>query len=137
MQETGRVVEVYPNQTAKVAFANSDACGKCGACSLFGSGKKTERLIVAQNPLSAKKDDRVEVQINTSSMLVISFMVFIFPLVMFMLGYSFGDTFLPKSAHNLRAISLGFTLMAFSFYITSKFDRFVGKKHSARIIKIL
>jgi sigma-E factor negative regulatory protein RseC len=76
MTGKGLVLEVLGNE-AKVQISKSSACGhdctSCGACS-----NPTYEITVL-NPIGAKNGDSVEIETRTSSVLGVSFLLYILP----------------------------------------------------------
>ena len=75
---TGKGLVVFVSGTeAKVQISKSSACGhdcaSCGACN-----NPTYEITVS-NPVGAKKGDRVEIETKTSSVLGVSFLLYILP----------------------------------------------------------
>lgn len=76
MTGEGTVVAVFGDE-ARVKISKSSACGhdcaSCGACS------NPAYEIRVLNPVGAKSGDRVEIQTKTSSVLGVSFLLYILP----------------------------------------------------------
>ena len=76
MTGEGLVISVSDTGTT-VQISKSSACGhdcaSCGACN-----NPTYEIIVS-NPIGAKKGDRVEIETKTSSILGVSFLLYILP----------------------------------------------------------
>jgi sigma-E factor negative regulatory protein RseC len=88
MEELGRVVEVKGN-FVKVVIPTKEACKKCGACLITALGK--EAVAEAENKARAKVGDMVKVEIREKTALLAAFILYGFPLILFFLGYFFGD----------------------------------------------
>ena len=84
MISTGKVIEVYDDK-AKVLFIRESACGgNCSSCAGCGGRTLTAEVI---NCINAKPGDKVLVESKTSKVLLSAFLVYIFPLVVFILCY--------------------------------------------------
>lgn len=93
MTGEGVVISVSDTGTT-VQISKSSACGhdcaSCGACN-----NPTYEITVL-NPIGAKKGDRVEIETKTSSVLYVSFLLYIFPVFILIISalvcesYNFG-----------------------------------------------
>src|SRR5690554_3763680 len=87
MREIGHVVSIEGN-FAKVVIQRHAACGDCGACQI-GQEKMTMEAMV-RNPISAKVGQQVEIETETTNILKASFIMYVFPLILFVLGAFLG-----------------------------------------------
>lgn len=83
MFEIGKVIKTE-EQKATVILGSSEYCEKCKIC-LFD--EKGQRTLKVDNNIGAKIDDSVEVFIPEGMISKLSFSVFIFPIMTFLLGY--------------------------------------------------
>lgn len=83
MKETGKIVNIE-NGLAKVKIMRNTVCGDCGACQIGQDNLVMETL--AKNPVSAKIGDQVEIETQTIDILKASFIIYTFPLLMFIVG---------------------------------------------------
>ncbi len=90
MKNTGLVTECI-NGDVKVRFIKESACGgncaSCGAC----SSKPVE--IIIKNTLGAKPGDKVEVESDTSHILLWAFSLYILPLIILIAAYLTMDNY--------------------------------------------
>ena len=137
MIETG-IVSKIQKDTALVTVVKGEQCKGCSACDAFGEGSAE---LLAQNDLSAKVGDRVEVEIDPKQVIRHSAIVFLLPVFSLILGYFLGVNYLTKiglSEEGAGIIgSLG--LMALTFVGIFFYDRLLSKSDevNARIIRIL
>jgi len=136
MKETGRIRRILKEDIAEVEFKSSSACSKCGKCSLGVSG---DVFIEAVNKIGAKKGDKVEVEI--SSVVSSSFIVYILPVIFIVLGYFIGVQVHPLWGLKISMESLGIVFalifLFISFVLLKLYDLFVSKigKPCAEIIR--
>ena len=107
MVERGTVVGINGGDV-DVMFKRTSACGKCCACGMMvGSDEMT---IPLKNTIGATMGDKVIVEFSGKKSLKSSVIVYVFPLVFFvvgiLLGYSFGNVVFHGSVHRL-AVSDG------------------------------
>lgn len=121
MREIGTIVDIKDG-IAKIRIQRNSACGSCGACHV---GK--ENMIMetsAPNILSAKIGDQVEIETETTNILKASFIIYTFPLILFIigtfLGYLISSYTLFKDWSNTVGFIFGVLFMAFSYFIIKK-----------------
>jgi positive regulator of sigma E activity len=85
MQVSGKVVEIYNNNTAKVEIIRNSMCGEhcsgCSGCSL------TSSTIIVENSCNAQKNDEVLIITGKNRVLSLSFLTFILPLLSIVVFY--------------------------------------------------
>lgn len=87
MVECGTVIETDGN-IAKVLFHRTSACGKCNACGF--EKNQQEMVIVTENTLHAKVNDKVTMEIVPGGIFKASAYAYVFPLCMLILGMAAG-----------------------------------------------
>lgn len=139
--EEGIVIAVGAS-TARVRTIRSGACDTCasrGACSTASGGKEME--VEALNVAAAKLDDRVVVRFDSASLLKISFLLYIFPVLSMIAGAVLGHLATPKLGFNGSTLSvvcgIAFFLLAFVF-IKSREKKMAGKDtYRPKVVRIL
>lgn len=100
-------------------------CGKPGQCkacsSSFCNIKTREFRALNSSFLELKNGDEVEVYISPARTIAYSFMVLIFPLIMFIAGYYLANVFFGISSEGLRALA-GLSGMAAGFILSFIFN---------------
>lgn len=91
MRETGSIIAVS-GKTATIQLLQGDKCEGCNVCSAFGENKMH---VDALNNIGAKVGDLVEVDVEPKEVLKSSMIVFIFPLLMMIVGYFVGGKIAP------------------------------------------
>ncbi len=89
MRQIATVDEVFA-QGVLLSVRRESACsGDCHKCA--GCGAVTQTLqITASNPIGACKGDRVYVESSTATVLWAAVLVYLLPIVCFLLGYALG-----------------------------------------------
>jgi sigma-E factor negative regulatory protein RseC len=139
LREKALVVENKGND-AKVEILRSSACDHCRACSV-GTEKKP-LFVWAKNPLKARVGQLVEVEMQASTMLLATLIVYVIPLVAFIagigLGYSGAGFFHIKSTE-LFSLLIGLIFMGLSFlgihFYSQNAEK--SKKYFSNIVNIL
>ena len=86
MTQEGIVTKLFPNGMAEIAVTRMTACGgNCGSCEscMLQSEVKT----LAKNLVSAQPGQRVLIESRSSAVFGALFLVYVMPLVFFLLGY--------------------------------------------------
>ena len=86
MKESGKVTRIIGPGLAEVEIKAISACAKCGICHFDRAGTLS---IEANNDIGASAGDAVEIDIPEGSVVLSSFLIFIFPLVAFFVGFIF------------------------------------------------
>ncbi len=69
--------------------------------------------IIVPNTLGVKKDDRVVVGVNSAPMLFLSFLLYVFPIILLIIGALIGDFLAPVLEFNSSVLSIGFGFLLF------------------------
>lgn len=90
MQQLVKVLSCAPDGTAKVACIRQSACsGDCHKCSGCGAVEQT-MIFTARNPIGARAGDTVTVESATGPVLKAAAVLYMLPLVLFIVGYIVG-----------------------------------------------
>ena len=90
MQQLVKVLSCAPDGTAKVACIRQSACsGDCHKCSGCGAVEQT-MIFTARNPIGARPGDTVTVESATGPVLKAAAVLYMLPLVLFIVGYIVG-----------------------------------------------
>ncbi len=138
----GIVIKVN-SSTAWVKCTRSAACESCKAkdfCDTVG-GSDDDVEIEAINAAKAKVDDRVTISFKTSSLLKVSFLVYMVPVLFLILGVVIGDKIAAIFNYDQSIFSvlagLLFLLAAF-FFVKTKGSKMSKKdEYKPKIIRIL
>lgn len=137
--EQGIVIKLGAD-TAWVKTTRSSACEGCaskGSCTAVGDDMEVEALNIA----GARIGDRIVVSFDTSPLLKATFLLYVFPIIVMIIGASVGLKL--ADAVNMDA-SAGSALCAFLFFFAAvAFVKFKGNKmaekeeYKPKIIRVL
>ncbi|MDL1969372.1 MAG: SoxR reducing system RseC family protein [Candidatus Desulfofervidaceae bacterium] len=113
-EEIGTVVETW-NQKAKVMVKRSSECERCKASGLCGMLNKQYMVLEAENPLGAKKGQKVVVSLTSEEELKAAFIVYGIPVIGFFIGALLGCWLNIGNNQNLSVFffSILFLVLAF------------------------
>lgn len=123
MKKNGIVVDTMNDDTkAKVVVYRSEACGSCDSCA--ACDQKPITMEVA-NSLQAEIGDQVTLEISDSAFVRSSFMIYLVPLALFIIGIVVGTVVLDNMGIQNEALTLVFGLagLFISFLIGRIVDR--------------
>ena len=93
--EDGKVIRIEDN-IAVVALEKGEECEGCKACCAISSDDSNVMIAKVQNSLEAKEGDRVKIQITPSQTVLASAIVYMLPLVLFILGFLLGSLLIAR-----------------------------------------
>ncbi len=138
----GIVTKIY-SSTAWVKCTKSAACESCKAkdfCDTVG-GSDDDVEVEAINAALAKVDDRVTISFKTSSLLKVSFLVYMIPILFLIMGVVIGDKTAPLLNYDQTIFSIitGFLFLfaAFLFVKAKGKDLSAKEEYKPKIIRIL
>jgi sigma-E factor negative regulatory protein RseC len=139
--EQGLVIRVDSTGTW-VQTGKSEACESCsskGACHTLGGGKAAEVPVL--NPIGAGIGDRIVLKMDSSRLLKATFLVYMFPILMLILGAGAGEWISRSAGLNSTAAPalLGFAGLAAGLLIMRILANRLARKdeYRPRIVKIL
>jgi sigma-E factor negative regulatory protein RseC len=139
--EQGLVIRVDSTGTW-VETGKSEACESCsshGACHTLGGGKAVEVPVL--NPIGAGIGDRIVLRMDTSRLLKATFLVYMFPVLMLILGAGVGEWIARSAGLDSPASPalLGFGGLAVGLLIMRVLANRLARKdeYRPRIVKIL
>ncbi len=138
MQQIG-IVRAVKGDFATVEVSRKSACegchakenGECSACVSFGGKSVTSKAI---NDIGAKVGDRVVLESASSTVLLYAVAVFLFPLLLGIVGYFVGGLFGGSVPSYIGAV-LGFVLAFVIVWAT--LNKYAEKHTAVRITQIL
>lgn len=138
MRQTGIVKEVHEGY-ALVAVSRKSACegchanvdGNCSACVTFGDKETSAK---AENSIGAAVGDRVIVETESRTVILYAAAVFLFPILLAVVGFLVGTLFVLDAAPYIGAL-IGFALAFFIVWLT--LDRTAKKRLDVKIVRIL
>ena len=139
--EQGLVIRVDSTGTW-VKTGKSEACESCsskGACHTLGGGKEVEVPVL--NPIGAGIGDRIVLKMDSSRLLKATFLVYMFPILMLILGAGAGEWVARSAGIDSPALPalLGFGFLAAGLLIMRVLANRLARKdaYRPRIVKIL
>ena len=139
--EQGIVIKT-DSRTAWVKTIKSASCAGCsakGSCHSKGAGEEME--VNAINEAGARKGDRIVLSFETSSLLKATFLLYVFPILLLIIGAAIGQEMAPKFDFNPSGFSaiMGFIFFFAALLIIKTAANRLAKKNEYRpkIIKIL
>jgi sigma-E factor negative regulatory protein RseC len=139
--EQGIVIKT-DSRTAWVKTIKSASCAGCsakGSCHSKGAGEEME--VNAINEAGARKGDRIVLSFETSSLLKATFLLYVFPILLLIIGAAIGQEMAPKFDFNPSGFSaiLGFIFFFAALLIIKTTANRLAEKNEYRpkIIKIL
>lgn len=145
MEEEGSVVKLE-NGYAIVQTEKGSACSGCGSkasCHAMGGNDGKIMEMRAVNEINAKAGDRVIIAIDSVVLLKSSFLVYIVPLVIMIVGGVMGDSYarehMPASDPDLVAGATGIICLIISFLGIKLWSKGLEQKaqYRPKIIRIV
>jgi sigma-E factor negative regulatory protein RseC len=139
--ERGIVVRTAPG-TAWVKTSRTSACEGCsehGSCHMSEDGREME--VEAVDTVGAKVGDRILIGIETGKLLKVSFMLYIFPVLLMLAGAVVGQQAAPALGLNPDALAVAVGIGSFlvAFIIIRSRSRRMARTdcYRPRVIRIL
>ena len=105
---------------AWVKTVRSKACESCDACdSCESNDKSKEQIVQVSNTINAREGDRVVIGFKTAPLLKLTFMLYIFPIILLIAGAATGQSLAPRfgTDPSLTSLLAGLASFALSFII--------------------
>ena len=135
------VVTSANKSIAWIKTIRTTACDGCEAkdnCEILNS--KNSMHFEVKNTLNAEKGDRVVVGIQTKSLLFLTFMLYVFPVFLLLIGALTGKklAFILKTDQNLTSMFFGFSLFFLAVFIIKKINNRVtqNSRYKPFLVKI-
>ncbi len=112
--EDGIVTHATPD-TAQIKTIRSAACESCASKDSCGVGHhpSQEMTVTVKNTLGVEKGDKVVIGIESGPMIFLSFLLYIFPIILLIIGALIGAALAPTLEINESFLSMG---LGFSFF---------------------
>ncbi|HCY84501.1 MAG TPA: Fis family transcriptional regulator [Desulfobacteraceae bacterium] len=118
------IVTQSNDKTAWVKTTRSAACESCSSKDSCGTSHhgSQDMIVTVKNTLCVQAGDNVVIGIETKPMLYLSFLLYVFPVLLLLVGALVGDTLAPLIDMNksLAAMLLGFFSFAAAFLVVRK-----------------
>ncbi len=115
MIELGRVLKRLDGGRVEVEVIRHTDCGDCKICGSFTDGKPNS--LVARNLIGAGEGDTVRIEVEPKRMMGLSALVFLLPILTFVVGYVLVMVFIGQGTTGQTALSIagGLAVMVLSF----------------------
>ncbi len=116
MIETGRVLKRLDGGRVEVEVVRGEDCGDCKICAGLADGRPN--TLVADNPVGADEGECVRIEIEPKRMVGISALVFLLPVLAFVVGYALVAIFVGQGTAGQTALGVagGAVLLVLSFF---------------------
>ncbi len=98
--------------------AACESCSQKDSCGTSHHGTK-EMTVRVKNTIGVKPGDAVVIGMESKSMILLSFLLYVFPIILLIIGALIGDSIAPTLGMNqsLLSMGIGFTFFALAFII--------------------
>lgn len=121
------IVTTADKTSAWIRTVRSGACEHCASKNSCGTVQEQKaHIIQVNNTLNVTSGDHVVIGLKTSPMMYLTFLLYVFPIIMMIIGALIGDTFSEQFNMNpsVSSVITGFLFFGLSFY-------FIQKKNNA------
>ncbi len=133
LEQFGEVISV-DDATAVVKVRRHSACRECGRCGLgITGGEAIDPVVEVNNPIGARVGQVVKITMDTKKMLLVSFVVYLVPVLSLILGIILGQFMIDSlelaaegRTGEIASIVLGIFLMVVTFVFIRRWDKKVG-----------
>ncbi|MCP4670922.1 MAG: SoxR reducing system RseC family protein [Desulfobacula sp.] len=130
IKENG-VVTRSDSSTAWVKTIRTEACEHCASKDSCGSsGSFEEMIITVKNTINVKTGDHVIVGLETSPMLLLTFFVYVFPIISLTIGAIIGNSIAPSFQKDPSFVSMvtGFLFFGLAVCLVKLKNNSLSKK---------
>lgn len=124
MKNFGTIIAL-DDENALIEVKRSTSCGeKCGSCA--SNCKNKTMVIGVKNTLNAKIGEKVEVESESKRILSIAFLIYIFPIIMFILGVYLSNLimgYMGKGINELVSIAVGIVFVVVILLMIRSYDK--------------
>ena len=122
MTQTGVVTRLLDNGQAEVAVDRVTACNHCSGCGECIYGKKI--MVEAANKIFAQPGERVVLESETRTILQVTLLIYMLPVVMLFAGYAAGALLGLGEEHCILSAGIGLGIGALlATYLGKRFKR--------------
>ncbi|MCP3942023.1 MAG: SoxR reducing system RseC family protein [Desulfobacteraceae bacterium] len=117
------IVTKASQTTAWIKTIRSGSCEGCSSRESCGTSHNSmEMIVTVKNTLGVKKGDQVVIGLETKPMIFLSFLLYVFPIILLMIGAIIGDSLAPtlKMNQSLCSMTLGFLFFGAAFLFIRK-----------------
>ena len=129
--ENGIVTKASP-ATAWIKTIRSAACESCSEKNSCGTShhESKEMTVVVKNTLAVEPGDTVVIGVETKPMIYLSFLLYVFPIILLVIGAIIGDSIAPSFQWNksITAMAVGFSFFGLAFLVVRNQQARMSKK---------
>jgi sigma-E factor negative regulatory protein RseC len=117
------IVTRTDRSTVWIKTIRSGACEGCSSKDSCGESHNAKEMIVTvKNTLGVQTGDQVVIGIETKPMIILSFLLYVFPILLLIAGAVIGDSLAPALGMNnsIFAMILGFSFFGAAFFFIRK-----------------
>jgi sigma-E factor negative regulatory protein RseC len=125
------IVTTANASVAWVKTTRSSACEHCTSKDSCGtSGDQKDMIVMVKNTLNVGKGDHVVIGLETRHFLYVSFLLYVFPIILLFIGAVIGNSLAPYLQMDPSLVSMisGFLFFGVSFYIIRQKNNSLAKK---------
>ncbi len=125
------IVTSATDSTAWIKTIRSGACEHCSTRNSCGTAENQKEMIVTvQNTLKVEKGDHVLIGLETGPVLFLTFLLYVFPIILLTIGALIGNSIAPVIQMDPSIISMifGFSFFGLSFYFIRKKNNSMSNK---------
>ena len=125
---------IVTNANASVAWVKTTRSGACASCSsregCGTAGDQKEMTVTVKNTINVEKGDHVVIGLETGPLLLLTFFLYVFPIILMIIGALIGNSLAPSFQVNPSFASMisGFFFFGIAFYIIRKKNTSLSKK---------
>ncbi len=127
------IVTTADTSTAWVKTIRSGACESCSSQKSCGTANTNKEMIVSvKNTLNVEQGDHVIIGLQTRPIMFLTFLLYVFPILMLILGALIGDTIGPifNANTSLASMFFGFIFFGLACYYIRLKNHSLSKKDS-------
>ncbi len=127
------IVTTANTSTAWIKTTRSGACESCSSQKNCGTANSQKEMIVSvKNSLNVEQGDHVVIGLATRPILFLTFLLYVFPIIMLIIGAIIGDKISPVFDTNVSLTSMffGFIFFGLSFYYIRQKNHSLSKEDS-------
>lgn len=125
------IVTTATASTAWIKTVRSGACESCSSKKSCGTaGNQKEMIVTVKNTLNVEEGDHVIVGLETRPVLYLTFLLYVFPIILLTIGALIGDSLAPSFQMDPSILSmiLGFSFFGLSFYFIRRKNKSMSQK---------
>ncbi len=127
---------IVTHATPTIAWIKTIRSGACEGCSSKGScgtaENQKEMTVTVKNTLNVEKGDNVIIGLETGPILFLTFLLYVFPIILLTIGAVIGNGIAPLFQMNPSLVSMvfGFSFFGLSFYFIRKKNNSLAKNQA-------